>query len=122
MGQDAELTKSLVDALVKMLFEMVPGGNYAKPFISPLLDKVFGNPGGDAANVERMIKAKSRSLAEYFIAVEGAGQVNPGTGYAAGTDLVGILRRSQVTARLLIDLSSTQRAFGLTSRMLVGHS
>jgi hypothetical protein len=100
MRNEAELIEAIVEAFCKL----VPGLSPVTPFAKMLVKRLMSGFLTPSDLIEQTVQRKARDIAARFIAAEEAGHINRGSGHAAASDMVSILRRLTVTPQLLIDL------------------
>jgi hypothetical protein len=95
---------ALAEAMIDTVFKLVPALENAGPLTKFVVRSLF--PDGEGAHrvIERTMRRHAQRIADDFLAAERAGHINPGSGHASVTDLVGILERTTMTPAFLIEL------------------
>ena len=96
--EEAAFAKALIQTVVALL---LPGGAQSGPLVGAAVDGLLASR-ATTHNFDQLLREKARAISQSMLAAEQAGLVNPGSGYAAVTDLTSILSRVSITPALLV--------------------
>ena len=98
--EETAFAKALIQTVAALL---LPGGAHSSPLVGAAFDGLLASR-GPSQNFDQLLREKARAISQSMVAAERVGLVNPGSGYAAVTDLTSILARISITPARLVQL------------------